>query len=513
MADSPVDDPTADEINQPESTEKTPVVAECQKPLLDVVEICITEPERRTGNGSTINFRETYMAYLVETRLKDKDEAKKLFDGPCSLWRRYSEFELLRNYLVVKYPHVVVPPLPEKTATFTWQKVPTDKFDPDFVERRRASLETFLLRLASHHELSKDSMLLGFLRQEDAWKESVIATGFQAKADSKLKTISASFRVKKPDQQFEELKTYCGELEANITNLLKIRAKLVDTLYGVHKVHANYGRVFSEWSAIENEMGDGLQSAGHYMDVNMEDMITNTPVNKDTSPGTQVDDDPYIDTHTNYGSLQLLHLHAPVETTAYAERGAEPKCFSGSSRDCGQIEAVTAAEQWSKRTICGPDPRYLYYWLIALRTVCRKHELLQFELERAEEHLGHESGLRSPPFWNGSSRARPLGSAASEASASPRQVFGSAETPEQKEAKLQQVEEEIIAAEEAVDVLRGSKSIRDFTQDALRDIERFKQQKSKDIRDILSSYVELQIKLCKKGIQIWSNAKGSFERI
>lgn len=31
-----------------------------------------------------------------------------------SLWRRYSEFELLRNYLLVYYPHVVVPPLPEK---------------------------------------------------------------------------------------------------------------------------------------------------------------------------------------------------------------------------------------------------------------------------------------------------------------------------------------------------------------------------------------------------------------
>lgn len=33
---------------------------------------------------------------------------------PDSLWRRYSEFELLRNYLLVNYPHIVVPPLPEK---------------------------------------------------------------------------------------------------------------------------------------------------------------------------------------------------------------------------------------------------------------------------------------------------------------------------------------------------------------------------------------------------------------
>jgi len=43
--------------------------------------------------------------------------------------------------------------------------------------------------------------------------------------------------------------------------------RLCDKQYGLHKVHANYGRVFSEWSGIEKEMADGLQSAGHYMDV------------------------------------------------------------------------------------------------------------------------------------------------------------------------------------------------------------------------------------------------------
>ena len=46
-----------------------------------------------------------------------------------------------------------------------------------------------------------------------------------------------------------------------------IPQKLVDRLYGVHKIHNNYGRVFSEWSAIEKEMADSLQTAGHYMDV------------------------------------------------------------------------------------------------------------------------------------------------------------------------------------------------------------------------------------------------------
>lgn len=37
--------------------------------------------------------------------------------APDSLWRRYSEFELLRNYLIVTYPYIVVPPLPEKRVS------------------------------------------------------------------------------------------------------------------------------------------------------------------------------------------------------------------------------------------------------------------------------------------------------------------------------------------------------------------------------------------------------------
>lgn len=38
-------------------------------------------------------------------------------------------------------------------------------------------------------------------------------------------------------------------------------------MYAIHKVHGNYGRVFSEWSAMERGMADGLQTAGHFMDV------------------------------------------------------------------------------------------------------------------------------------------------------------------------------------------------------------------------------------------------------
>lgn len=73
-------------------------------------------------------------------RVTDPD-FKGALTKASSLWRRYTEFELLRAYLEISYPYIVLPPLPEKKVLYAWQKVTTDTFDPDFVDRRRAGLE------------------------------------------------------------------------------------------------------------------------------------------------------------------------------------------------------------------------------------------------------------------------------------------------------------------------------------------------------------------------------------
>lgn len=92
------------------------------------------------------------------------------------MWRRYTEFEQLRDYLDITYPYIVLPPLPEKRVMFVWQKIPSDTFDPNFIDRRRAGLENFLLRIASHPILSWDQHFIEFLQQEE-WKESYKTNG------------------------------------------------------------------------------------------------------------------------------------------------------------------------------------------------------------------------------------------------------------------------------------------------------------------------------------------------
>lgn len=84
--------------------------------------------------------------------------------------------------------------------------------------------------------------------------------------ENKLKNLSVAIRLKHPDPQFESYKDYSYKLHTNLNNLLKARCKVAERQYAVHKLHANYGRVFSEWSASEKEMGDNLQKIGHYLD-------------------------------------------------------------------------------------------------------------------------------------------------------------------------------------------------------------------------------------------------------
>ncbi|XP_030889502.1 sorting nexin-4 [Leptonychotes weddellii] len=255
---------------------------------------------------------------------------------------------------------------------------------------------------------------------------------YTEQADSRLKALNATFRVKNPDKRFTELKHYSDELQSVISHLLRVRARVADRLYGVYKVHGNYGRVFSEWSAIEKEMGDGLQSAGHHMDVY----------------ASSIDDILEDEEH-------------------YADQLKE----------------------------------YLFY-AEALRAVCRKHELMQYDLEMAAQDLASKK-QQCEELATGTVRTFSLKGMTTK-------LFGQ-ETPEQREARIKVLEEQINEGEQQL----KSKNLegREFVKNAWADIERFKEQKNHDLKEALISYAVMQISMCKKGIQVWTNAKECFSKM
>uniref|UniRef100_A0A8D9EMW2 Sorting nexin-4 n=1 Tax=Cacopsylla melanoneura TaxID=428564 RepID=A0A8D9EMW2_9HEMI len=255
--------------------------------LLDHMEISIADSEKRTN--SSLNIREFYTVYLIETKVTNENwSLVSLQEKLRMVWRRYSEFEQMRVYLQATYPYVILPPLPEKRPTFVWkhEATSTDITDPDFVDRRRVGLENFLHRIASHPSLCYDKLFLSFLRQESGWKETfhqATSSSSSAVVNSSLvgtNTILASgkyfisnsqqqgssCKLKYPHKQMERLKCYADNLNKSLGAVLRVRCRQADRLYLLHKIHENYGKVLCEWSAIEREMGDGLQKAGHFFD-------------------------------------------------------------------------------------------------------------------------------------------------------------------------------------------------------------------------------------------------------
>ncbi|XP_022117903.2 sorting nexin-4-like [Pieris rapae] len=234
---------------------------ENQDALIKHVDITIVESEKR-ANG-TLHVRDHYTVYLIDVKVTDS-EYKQLQTKISTIWRRYTEFEQIHDYLQVTYPHVVIPPLPEKRIIYAWRK--SDTTDPEFIERRRAGLENFLLRVASHPQLCFDDQYINFLQQEHGWRETITDSGYLLQAENKIKSLSVSIRLKKPDPEIDGVKNYGKQLETNLGNFLYTRSKIIEKNYALCKLHANYGKLFSEWSVIEKEMGDGLQKAGHYFD-------------------------------------------------------------------------------------------------------------------------------------------------------------------------------------------------------------------------------------------------------
>lgn len=90
-----------------------------EESLISHIDISVSESEKR--NNGALNLRDYYTVYLIETKVTDPKFHNNI-SKHSTIWRRYTEFEQLRDYLEVTYPYIVLPPLPEKRVMFGWQK-------------------------------------------------------------------------------------------------------------------------------------------------------------------------------------------------------------------------------------------------------------------------------------------------------------------------------------------------------------------------------------------------------
>ena len=106
------------------------------------------------------------------------------------VFRRYSDFDLLRKLIAKFFPSFYIPPLPNK-------KLGNRRFDQDFIAKRMKFLNLFINNLAQNESFKASEILFSFLSYED-----------RAKFDSKFREFSST----QPSPYLEEYKTLDGKV-------------------------------------------------------------------------------------------------------------------------------------------------------------------------------------------------------------------------------------------------------------------------------------------------------------
>ncbi|KAF5905314.1 sorting nexin-2 isoform X2, partial [Clarias magur] len=244
------------------------------------MQITVSDPEK-VGDGMN-----AYMAYKVTTKTSLNLFSRNEF----SVKRRFSDFLGLHSKLASKYMHVgyIVPPAPEKSIV-GMTKVKVGKEDlssAEFVEKRRAALERYLMRTVNHPALLKDSDVIQFLENTElpravstqALSGAGILRMVNKAADAvnkmtiKMNESDAWFEEKQ--QQFENLDIQLRKLHASVESLVCHRKELsMNTasfaksaaMLGNSEDHTALSRALSQLAEVEEKI-DQLHQEQAYAD-------------------------------------------------------------------------------------------------------------------------------------------------------------------------------------------------------------------------------------------------------
>lgn len=227
------------------------------------VEIVSAEP-LQDSSGSYVTFK-------IQTTATE-DNQGGFPPGVSEASHRYSDFDTLHQFLKCVFPNVVVPPMPEKKINFKLTKMQVDKFDPAFIDRRRAALQQFLARVTAHPSLVTHSVVRHFLAGTN-WKDHLVIETDGNKLfwnpshfEERVKSLNISLRLKKPEKEFSDVKAYAVALQDHLSSIMTTHARLAGKTQQLFAQYDEYGLLMSEWSNIENKMHETLANVGIAID-------------------------------------------------------------------------------------------------------------------------------------------------------------------------------------------------------------------------------------------------------
>lgn len=234
-----------------------------QKQSILPLEITVSDPQKRTGDGGTST---SYVSYQISTKTEDPtyhEVSSTSLKDIIVVHRRYSDLLLLHDVLANDYPTCIIPPLPDKKV---FQYIAGDRFSQRFTQKRSHSLQNFLRRISLHPVLSQSSILKMFLTSNDwdTYRKSLIDNLPSNKEEVTDAFMNAFKSVHIQSDEFIEIKERSDKLDHTITKLDKIFHKVVKKNDSISEDYVKLGTALEELSELvtgeNNELAKNLKT-------------------------------------------------------------------------------------------------------------------------------------------------------------------------------------------------------------------------------------------------------------
>jgi len=171
--------------------------------------------------------------------------------SPTEVFRRYSDFCWLHDALQYRFQGAIIPPLPEKKLTGT--------FETEFLKNRARYLQKFLDRCLDHPDLKASKVLLRFLTVSDPGEFQEIKGAEKVSQGALLKWLtqtgarayksvagfagfsSTSLPTTQDDEVFEDIKQYVAMIEPHIQNTAKFAESIMSDRKEMAGCHFDLG--------------------------------------------------------------------------------------------------------------------------------------------------------------------------------------------------------------------------------------------------------------------------------
>lgn len=142
-----------------------------------------------------------------------------------------------------------------------------DRFNPDFVEKRRASLERFLKKLAVHPVLQRAESLWIFLESRD-WNSDLAEQNKKRQDEGRLDTIgdallNAFAKIKKPEEKFVVMRDEVDKLEENLQGLEKLEQRILKRQEELEADYREFGGAVAGLGNLETGLTEPLHRFAH----------------------------------------------------------------------------------------------------------------------------------------------------------------------------------------------------------------------------------------------------------